>query len=61
VWYFIWFLPVISFVDGFMMEGETITFQQFMARVRTVKVEPVEGEIIDPRGICAIQSYKCFS
>jgi hypothetical protein len=42
------------------MEGETVIFQQFMARVRT-KVEHVEGEIVDPRGICDLQSYKCFS
>lgn len=50
-----------NFVNEFVMGGESVTFQQFMARVRTVKVEPIEGEIVDPKGICDIQSYKCFS
>jgi hypothetical protein len=31
-----------------------------MAMVRTLKVEPIEGEIVDPSGIFDIQCYKCF-
>jgi hypothetical protein len=49
-----------EFVRGFVMKGEAVTFQQLLARVRTLKVEPIEGEIVDPSRIFRIQCYKCF-
>jgi hypothetical protein len=49
-----------EFVRGFVMKGEAVTFQQLLARVRTLKVEPIEGEIVDPSCIFDIQCYKCF-
>ena len=34
-------------VEGVVMKGESVTFMQFMMRLRNVKVEPIEGELID--------------
>jgi hypothetical protein len=39
------------FLEGFVMGGESFTFHDLMARVRTLKVEPVQGKIIDLVGI----------
>jgi hypothetical protein len=49
-----------EFVKGFVMMGEVVTFDQLLARVRTLKVEPIDGEIVDPTGIFDIQCYKHF-
>jgi hypothetical protein len=48
------------FVEEFVMGGESITFHGLVARVRTLKVEPIEGEIVDPSGRFDIQCYKRF-
>jgi hypothetical protein len=48
------------FVEEFVMGGEMVTFHELVARVRTLKVDFIQGEIIDPAGICDIQCYKCF-
>jgi hypothetical protein len=49
-----------NFVKDFVMGGESVTFHELVARVRTLKVESIQGEIIDPTGIYDIQCYKCF-
>jgi hypothetical protein len=49
-----------SFVKEFVMGGELVTFHELVERVRSLKVDCIQGEIIDPTGICDIQCYKCF-
>jgi hypothetical protein len=49
-----------SFVKEFVMRGEEVTFHELVARVRPLKVDCVQGEIIDPTGICDIQCCKCL-
>jgi hypothetical protein len=49
-----------SFVEDFVMGGESVTFHELMARVRSLKVDCIQGAIIDPTGICDIQCYKYF-
>jgi hypothetical protein len=36
-----------NFVEDFVMGGESVTFRELVARVRTLKVESIQGEIID--------------
>jgi hypothetical protein len=43
-----------SFVKEFVMRGEEVTFHELVARVRTLKVDCIQGEIIDLTGICDI-------
>jgi hypothetical protein len=40
-----------SFVEDFVMGGELVTFHELVARVRSLKVDCIQGEIIDPTGI----------
>jgi hypothetical protein len=40
------------------MAGESVTFHELVAWVRSLKLLPVEGEIIDLTGLCDIQCYK---
>jgi hypothetical protein len=49
-----------SFVKDFVMGGELVTFHELVARVRSLKLDCIQGEIIDPTDICDIQCYKCF-
>jgi hypothetical protein len=49
-----------SFIKDFVMGGEMVTFHELVARVRSLKVDCIQGEIVDPTGICDIQCYKCF-
>jgi hypothetical protein len=49
-----------SFVEDFVMGGESVTFHELVPMVRSLKVESSQGEIVDPTGICDIQCYKCF-
>jgi hypothetical protein len=49
-----------DFVKRFVKKGEAVTFHQLLVRFRTLKVEPIEGEIVDPSGIFDIPCYKCF-
>jgi hypothetical protein len=49
-----------SFVEKFVMEGESVTFHELVARIRSLKVEPIRGGIIDLYSIFDIQCYKCF-
>ena len=35
-------------VEGYVMRGESLTFNEFLAQLRTVNVEPIAGEVIDP-------------
>jgi hypothetical protein len=49
-----------SFVEDFVMGGESVTFHELVARVRSLKVDCIQEEIIDPTGICDIQCYKFF-
>jgi hypothetical protein len=39
------------FVEDFVIGGESATFHELVARVRTLKVEPIQGEIVDLAGI----------
>ena len=38
-------------VIGYIMQGDAITFRELLAELRTQKVEPIAGEIIDGAGI----------
>jgi hypothetical protein len=49
-----------SFIEDFGMGSESFTFHELVARVRSLMVESIQGEIVDPTGICDIQCYKCF-
>jgi hypothetical protein len=49
-----------SFIKEFVKGGESVTFHELVARVRSLKVDCIQGEIIDLTGICDIQCYKCF-
>jgi hypothetical protein len=42
------------------MRGEEVTFHELVARMRSLKVNCVQGEIVDPTGICDIQCCKCL-
>ena len=35
-------------VEGYVMRGNPLNFHEFLAQLRTVHVEPIAGEIIDP-------------
>jgi hypothetical protein len=39
----------------------SVTFHELVARVRSLKVYCIQGEIIDPTAICDIQCYKYFT
>jgi hypothetical protein len=43
-----------SFIKEFVVRGEEVTFHELASRVRPLKVDCVQGEIIDPIGICDI-------
>jgi hypothetical protein len=49
-----------SFVEDFVTGGESVTFHERVARVRSLNMDCIQGEIIDPTGICDIQCYKCY-
>jgi hypothetical protein len=49
-----------SFIEEFVMGGESVTFDELVARVRSLKVDCIQGEIVDLTGICDIQCYKRF-
>ena len=49
-----------DFVIGYVMRGESFTFHEFLARLRTVKVKPIEGEVVDGEGIFDIQVINVF-
>ena len=49
-----------DFVIGYVMRGESFTFHEFLARLRTVKVDPVAVEVIDGEGIFDIQVINVF-
>jgi hypothetical protein len=40
-----------SFVKEFVMGGELVTFHELVGRVRSLKVDCIQGEITDPIGI----------
>jgi hypothetical protein len=50
-------LPPIyqDFFIGYVMQGESFSFHGFLTQLRTVKVEPLAGEVINDAGICDIQ------
>ena len=45
---------------GYVVKGDSLTLLEFMSQFRTVKVEPIEGEIFDGTGILDILNYKCI-
>ena len=49
-----------DFVIGYVMQGELFTFHEFLARLRTMKVDPVAVEVIDGEGIFDIQVINVF-
>ena len=50
-----------SFVESYVMSGESVELPEFLEMVRNVQVEPIEGEIVDETGIYDIQmSYFFF-
>ena len=44
-----------SFVESYVMGGESVELPEFLEMVRNVQVEPIEGEIVDETGIFDIQ------
>ena len=44
-----------SFVESYVMGGESVELLEFLEMVRNVQVEPIEGEIVDVTGIFDIQ------
>jgi hypothetical protein len=34
---------------GYAMQGESFTFHGFLSQLRTVKVDPIAGEIVKPK------------
>jgi hypothetical protein len=49
-----------ALVEGYVMAGFKDNFHQFLAQIRSLKVEPGVGEKSDPKGICDIRYCKCF-
>ena len=49
------------FVHGYVGRGESSTFHEFMVKLRSVKVEPIAGEIIDGEGIYDIHVVNAYS
>ena len=49
-----------NFVIGYVMRGESFTFHEFLAKLRTLKVDPIAGEVIDGEGIFDIQVINVF-
>ena len=47
-------------VVDYIMRGESFTFHEFMARLRTVNVDPIAGEVLDGEGIFDIQVINVF-
>ena len=50
-----------DFVHGYVARGESFTFHEFVAKLRSVKVEPIAGEIIDGEGIYDIPVVNVYS
>jgi hypothetical protein len=48
------------FVKEFVMGGQLVTFHELVARVRSLKMDCIQGEIVNPTGIYDGQCYKCF-
>lgn len=42
------------------MRGESFTFHAFLAELRTLKVEPIAGEVIDGEGVYDIHVINVF-
>jgi hypothetical protein len=49
-----------SSIEEFVMGGELVTFYELVVRVRSLKVDCIQGKIVNPIGICDIQCYKYF-
>ena len=47
-------------VLGYVMRGESFTFHEFLAELRTLRVEPIAGEVIDGAGIFDIRVINVF-
>jgi len=47
-------------VLGYVMREESFTFHAFLAELRTLKVEPIAGEVIDGEGIFDIHVINVF-
>ena len=47
-------------VLGYVMRGESFTFHEFLAELRTLKVEPIAGEVIEGAGIFDIRVINVF-
>ena len=40
-----------NYVRDYVMGGDSISFCEFCSRLRHVKVEPIEGEVVNAEGI----------
>jgi hypothetical protein len=49
-----------SYVEGYLMARFNLSFHYCLMQLKSLKVEPVAREILDPAGIFYIQCYKCF-
>jgi hypothetical protein len=50
-----WLPPIYKdFGIGYALPGELFTFYGFPSRLRTVKVEPIAGEIVNPKKVYEI-------
>jgi hypothetical protein len=49
-----------ALVEGYVIAGFNYNFCQCLVQLKSLKVEPVAGEIFDPAGICDTRCYKCL-
>jgi hypothetical protein len=49
-----------ALVEVYVMTEFKDNFHQCFAQIRSLKVEPGAGQIVNPIVICDIQYYKCF-
>jgi len=54
------FLSTKDFVKDYVVWGESFTFHEFLAALRTEKVEPIAGEVINDEGIYDIRVIDVF-
>jgi hypothetical protein len=47
-------------VQSYAVRIETMSFLEFISQFKSVKVEPIEGELFDATGIFDIRSYECI-
>ena len=58
--YLDYFLSTKDFVEDYVMRRESFTFHEILAALKTEKVEPIAGEVVDDKciyDICVIDVF----